>query len=278
MLRQESYNNANNTIEPDFDDELIEEFLSPRKLRALTGIDDLDQVEYLEMKVDTDEMSLGNFGMYLPNLRHLKLSHSIIPSVRDLGTSLNNLEILWMPHCCLESVDGLVTMLQLREVYLAYNEISDVSPIGMLENLESLDLEGNAIEDHSSLPYLAMCPKLKTLSLEGNPFCSIVYPDNPHYTYRQSVLHILPHLENLDDLTVTENELSQLKIHVKSDIIKDKIEQTSSSSLNLSKEVSFDEHWNYIDEILKETGLLAESDNTTSQMDTVANSEIWSVS
>ena len=32
--------------------------------RSLTGYKNLDEVEYLEMKVDTRENSLGNFGKY----------------------------------------------------------------------------------------------------------------------------------------------------------------------------------------------------------------------
>lgn len=47
-----------------------------------------------------------------------------------------------MPRSCLECLDGLVTMANLKELYLAYNEVTDVSPCGMLEKLEILDLEG----------------------------------------------------------------------------------------------------------------------------------------
>ena len=45
-------------------------------------MEDLDEVEFLEMKVDTRDTSLGNFGVHLPNLAHLKLSNSIITSIR----------------------------------------------------------------------------------------------------------------------------------------------------------------------------------------------------
>lgn len=50
--------------------------------KALTGIDNLQEVKYLEMRVDTSETSLGNFGSLLPNLTQLKLNNSIIASVR----------------------------------------------------------------------------------------------------------------------------------------------------------------------------------------------------
>lgn len=50
--------------------------------QLLTGSDNLDQVRSLELKVDTTETSLNNFGSLLPNLTVLKLSGSIIPCIR----------------------------------------------------------------------------------------------------------------------------------------------------------------------------------------------------
>lgn len=50
--------------------------------RELTGVDDLEKVHFLELKVDTSDTSLGNFGVNLPNLLQLKLSNSIIYSFR----------------------------------------------------------------------------------------------------------------------------------------------------------------------------------------------------
>ena len=34
------------------------------------------------MIVDTSDTSLGNFGIYLPNLKQLKLSSSFVPRIR----------------------------------------------------------------------------------------------------------------------------------------------------------------------------------------------------
>ncbi|KAL3313925.1 Leucine-rich repeat-containing protein 56, partial [Cichlidogyrus casuarinus] len=109
-------------------DEMLDEFLSPRRLVC--------------------------FGEHLPNLKELKLSNSIIPKMRDLGTSLTNITILWMPHCCLHCLYGIATMPNLKELYLAFNELDDVSTLGMLENLETLDLEGKMIR--LSLPKVEM--------------------------------------------------------------------------------------------------------------------------
>ena len=94
------------------------------------------------MIVDTSETSLGNFGIYLPRLKQLKLNGSNVPMIRDLGTSLVHLRVLWLSRSNLIDLDGIPTLNNLEEIYLSYNEIVDISPCSMLENLKCLDLEG----------------------------------------------------------------------------------------------------------------------------------------
>ena len=53
-----------------------------RMQRELTGVDDLEKVHFLELKVETSDTSLGNFGINLPNLMQLKLTNSVISSIR----------------------------------------------------------------------------------------------------------------------------------------------------------------------------------------------------
>ena len=65
----------------------------------------------------------------------------MIPCVRDLGTSLPNVQILWMTCCMLKDLDGLPALPSLKELYLAFNNVEDVSAITMLSSLEILDLE-----------------------------------------------------------------------------------------------------------------------------------------
>ncbi|XP_032977419.1 leucine-rich repeat-containing protein 56 isoform X3 [Rhinolophus ferrumequinum] len=62
---------------------LVEEYLSPARLRALAQMPDLRLVSTLEMCVDTREYSLGNFGLHLPSLSQLKLNGSRLGSVRQ---------------------------------------------------------------------------------------------------------------------------------------------------------------------------------------------------
>ncbi|XP_013414483.1 uncharacterized protein LOC106176571 [Lingula anatina] len=182
-------------------DLLLEEYLSPRKLRLLTGLDNLEEVKYLEMKVDTSETSLGNFGQYLPSLTQLKLANSIIASVRDLGSCFSKLRVLWMQRCGLHDLDGISSMCNLKELYLAYNEISDISPCGMLDQLKILDLEGNNIDDVAQIEFLSLCSSLTHLTLDGNPVCITPSPEKavPDYDFRQAVKKCIPNLMYLDD-------------------------------------------------------------------------------
>ena len=53
-------------------------------------------------------------GAMLPNLKQLKLNDSLIASVRDLGTALDHLSVLWMAKCCLSDLDGLSSMSSLQ--------------------------------------------------------------------------------------------------------------------------------------------------------------------
>lgn len=67
-----------------------------------------------------------------------------------------------------------------QELYLSYNDIWDLSPLCLLEQLEVLDLEGNCVEDLGQLRYLQLCPRLATLTLEGNPLCLWPGPGPTH--------------------------------------------------------------------------------------------------
>lgn len=58
-----------------------------------------------------------------------------------------------------------------QELYIAYNNISDLSQLSLLDHLEVLDLEGNNIEDINQMQYLGLCCKLRSLTLEGNLIC-----------------------------------------------------------------------------------------------------------
>ncbi|XP_072529718.1 leucine-rich repeat-containing protein 56 isoform X2 [Salminus brasiliensis] len=185
-------------------------FLSPEKLRSLTGSDDLDQVTTLEMCVDLRENTLGNFGVYLPKLVQLKMNNSLILSVRDLGTTLSNIQVLSLVRCGLADLNGISLLLSLKELYVAYNNVSDLSQVGLLDQLELLDLEGNDVDDLVQVQYLALSGRLRILSLVGNPVCMCPHPKKTEvseYNYRAAVRKLIPQLHCLDDAPAEDVEL-----------------------------------------------------------------------
>ncbi|PNJ84792.1 LRRC56 isoform 1 [Pongo abelii] len=186
-------------------EQLVEEYLSPARLQALARVDDLRLVRALEMCVDTLEGSLGNFGVHLPNLDQLKLNGSHLGSLRDLGTSLGHLRVLWLARCGLADLDGIASLPALKELYASYNNISDLSPLCLLEQLEVLDLEGNSVEDLGQVRYLQLCPRLAMLTLEGNLVCLQPAPGPTNkvprgYNYRAEVRKLIPQLQVLDEV------------------------------------------------------------------------------
>eukprot|EP00995_Heteronema_vittatum_P000139 NODE_1019_length_1094_cov_175.200957_g708_i0.p1 GENE.NODE_1019_length_1094_cov_175.200957_g708_i0~~NODE_1019_length_1094_cov_175.200957_g708_i0.p1 ORF type:complete len:322 (+),score=86.89 NODE_1019_length_1094_cov_175.200957_g708_i0:59-1024(+) len=165
------------------------------RLRKLLGTKNFADVTHLELTVDTTEHSIAMLGDKLPNLASCKLSNSKIGSVRDLGTRLSGLRILWLNRCGLADLDGLSAMPLLAELFCAFNNIADLSPVAYLEQLEVLDLEANQIGDLDELSNLSTCPKLSTLTLDGNP---VSQADD----YQDHILEMLPALQYLDDMPV----------------------------------------------------------------------------
>ena len=180
-----------------------DDYLSPAKLRVVSGLQQLDMVTYLEMRVDTREHSLGNFGSWLPSLRQLKLNGSLIATVRDLGTALGQLRVLWMANCGLQDLDGVSALSSLQELYLAFNHVSELSSVSLLDELQVVDLEGNDVDDITQVGFLALCLRLDTLTLSGNPCCTRPDPSHPDptpgYDYRATVKKTIPGLRMLDD-------------------------------------------------------------------------------
>jgi hypothetical protein len=211
------------------------------------------------MIVDTSETSLGNFGIYLPNLKQLKLNGSFVPRIRDLGTSLVHLKVIWLSRSGLSELDGLPTLQNLEEVYLAYNEITDISPCSLLDNLKCLDLEGNLIDDLKQVEFLNLCSKLENLTLYGNPICvkpnTDVSSTQESYSYRHEIIKLLPCLKTLDDeLTLNTKPLSASAINNSKPLFSNSIKNTHMKQTTnpINYDCPFDDDWNLINQFIEE--------------------------
>ena len=89
----------------------------------------------------------------------------------------------------------------LEELYVSFNEISDLSSLNYHEGLQVIDLEGNNVADWEEVEALETLPELRELTLAGNPIQKTA-------GYAKRVCSGLPNLMLLDDKMVTSIDLS----------------------------------------------------------------------
>ncbi|KAI8914414.1 hypothetical protein EDD86DRAFT_199292 [Gorgonomyces haynaldii] len=193
-------------------------FLSKEKLLSLTNAPDLDNIRFLELKVDSRKTGLGDLGKLVPQLEQLKVNNSFVPLFRDLGSGYMNLKVLWMARCSLKDCEGIGSLRSLRELYLAYNELRDISSLSMLENLEILDLESNDITELEQIEYLGLVGSLQCVTLEGNPLSFEMAVDMDEDKIqehaRQKIVELLPQIKVLDDVPIKKEESVQEALHI----------------------------------------------------------------
>jgi Leucine-rich repeat (LRR) protein len=140
-------------------------------------------VTSLQISVDPTKQSVETIGELLPTLQQLRLQQSSLNSFRDLGTSLVSLRVLWAMHCQISDLDGIGALVNLQELYLQHNNVSDISPLTMHEEIRVVgkeshrrcdsrrstdssllfvagfaDLEGNQVADVGQLEQLGRKP------------------------------------------------------------------------------------------------------------------------
>ena len=127
-----------------------------------------------------------------------KLSRELIAQKvkSDRIESIRNLN-LWGSN--IEDISIIQEMQSLQIVSLSVNKIRTLKPFANLANLRELYLRRNLITNLNEIKFLTDCKNLNVLWLRENPIC-----DNPNY--RAIVICILPQLQKLDDIAITEEE------------------------------------------------------------------------
>lgn len=90
------------------------------------------------------------------------------------------------------SLDGIASLPLLSELYLSFNDVSELRALCDCEQLTTVDLEGNDVSDEYEIEPLASLTLLTSLTLAGNPLASL---DG----YRSLLLSTLPSLTHLDE-------------------------------------------------------------------------------
>ena len=127
-----------------------------------------------------------------------KLSRELIAQKvkSDRIESIRNLN-LWGSN--IEDISIIEEMPSLEVVSLSVNKIRTLRPFANLQNLRELYLRRNLISNLNEIKYLTDCQNLSVLWLSENPIC-----DNPNY--RAVVICVLPQLQKLDDIAITDSE------------------------------------------------------------------------
>ncbi|GAB5360183.1 hypothetical protein AAMO2058_000605700 [Amorphochlora amoebiformis] len=139
------------------------------------------------------------------------------PRLRDLNLSNNklqdieNLDLLpWLRHVNLDN--NSVTTLrnlsgnsELSSLKIANNRVDHITP-ELLKNLEVLDLRNNRITDYDQVAGLSpeFCPRLRELSLAGNPIASDI-------SYRHRVSSALSQIAMLDGEKISPSDVGGRK-------------------------------------------------------------------
>lgn len=142
--------------------EAVLEFWNLQELRIVSAAREGDPVTRLAL------CDLTGIGI-LAELQELQIHHTHVKALPSEIGALTRLQRLSVTDAFLEDATAELWRLPgLRHLALRQNRLERVPEEGTLPNLESLDLAHNALR---SLPdWVGQCPRLKRLSLEGNPW------------------------------------------------------------------------------------------------------------
>jgi len=203
--------------------EELDSGISADALRQLTGRDNLEEVDFLEMQVDavSGSQRVETLGELLPNLTELRLNQSAVCSIRDLGISYRELRVLSLRQSQLQDLGGIVALSVLEELYISFNDVRDLSPLCTHDALQVLDVEGNLIEDFEDIGGLQSLYTLRELTLNSNPVCK------SEGFSRERVLEVLPQIEVLNDIMRGEKESEDFQVSGIDTTVLDDVEEDS---------------------------------------------------
>lgn len=144
-------------------EEVFERTLTESAIRKAAGnltTRQLREATTLALVIDTSKFSVEGVWDAAPNLHTLTLDGSRLLSFRDLGVCLRHLNTLSLESSCVEDLDGIGVLSGLRELHLAHNRISDVTPLACHGSLQILGLEWNRVSDMNALGILRSLPLL----------------------------------------------------------------------------------------------------------------------
>lgn len=123
-----------------------------------------------------------------------KLTHDFL-AMRTKNSRLDQIRTLNLWGNDLSDVSILADLPNIEIISLSVNKITTLSTFKNMKHLRELYLRKNLIADIKEIEELKSCPNLKILSLIENPITEIP-------NYRQTVIENLPQLTKLDDVII----------------------------------------------------------------------------
>ena len=108
------------------------------ELRRQLAARDLTAVRAVSLSAEPEAAAALSWALQqLPRLEQLRLQRAPLPGgLRAFGSGLFQLRVLWLVGCALETLDGVCALPRLQELYVARNQLTDVSVCSCLDQLQ----------------------------------------------------------------------------------------------------------------------------------------------
>ena len=133
----------------------------------------------------------------MTNLTFLTLQANKLDKIQGLDT-LVNLKELYLSQNFILKIEGVDKLVNLEILDLAFNKISKLENIETLSNLTDLWLNNNNISNPHDLEMLKFVPKVTTVYFWKNPVASVP-------SYKQIIQEYLKDIEQIDSTMIKTN-------------------------------------------------------------------------
>ncbi|XP_063888958.1 dynein axonemal assembly factor 11-like isoform X10 [Scylla paramamosain] len=134
----------------------------------------------------------------------VKLTEDMVVA-RSRGSDIHNVKKLNCWGSELSDVSVVRKLPNVEVLSLSVNRINTLADFQYCQNLQELYIRKNNITDINEVLYLRALPKLKSLWLADNPCAEFEQ-------YRLTVLRALPHLQKLDNVAVDSEEVQKAMV------------------------------------------------------------------
>lgn len=183
------------TVEPSvIDENLLVRCVEEQGPKDVAGriakAEGIDFGDVLNLRLDFKNiLKIDNLWCFT-SLVKLQLDNNIIERIEGLE---NLIHLTWLDLSFnnIEVIEGLNTLTKLEDLTLYNNRIQKIENMENLLNLQVLSIGNNHLKELENLIFLRRFKQLKTLNLEGNPFCTL-------HEYKVFVVSHLSRLDYLD--------------------------------------------------------------------------------